>query len=299
MPWSEIESWLLVWAGATAGGALLPASWLVWRSRAAILRWWRLRDGYIAPRYPLVLLHGFAGFDELPLGVGGAFGLERNALYFRGLDALLSDHQLQVFRVRVPPFASVERRAVALVEQLEALAAKTGHTRFNLLAHSMGGLDARFAISHLGASARVASLVTVGTPHRGTPIADLMAGLTGKLGLMKALKILGVDADALACLTCERLEIFNREVPDHASVYYGSVVATADSARVSPLLLPAHTLLRRSGKSDGLVPAASQVWGEVLVEAEADHWGQIGWSKHGDPAGVLAAVLLELKARGF
>ena len=41
----------------------------------------------------------------------------------------------------------------------------------HLIAHSMGGLDARHMIVREGMAERVASLTTVGTPHNGTPVA--------------------------------------------------------------------------------------------------------------------------------
>jgi len=43
---------------------------------------------------------------------------------------------------------------------------------FALVAHSMGGLDARHLIARLDPDRRVKSLVTVGTPHLGTPLAS-------------------------------------------------------------------------------------------------------------------------------
>lgn len=289
-----IETWragmaLSFWLAWIVGPAVLAV--LLWLSREPVLRWWRLREGRIDPRYPVVLLHGFAGFDELK--VTG----ERRAVYFRGLDELLERWKVQAFRPRVPAFGSVERRAQALAEQLEKLAAQTGHARFNLIAHSMGGLDARYAISRLGSAERVASLVTVGTPHRGTPVANLAAGVTGVLGMRTVARQIGVELDVLQDMTEKKLGVFNAEVPDVPGVYYGSVVAQADPKQITPLLKPVLHLLRQP--SDGLVPTASQNWGDVLVEAEADHWGEIGWSKHGNPAAMVSVVLRELRARGL
>jgi triacylglycerol lipase len=74
----------------------------------------------------------------------------------------------RVYVVRLPPMAGIARRAEAFAEQIQ----KIPGDRVNVIAHSMGGLDARYAISRLGLDARVASLTTIGTPHRGTPIAD-------------------------------------------------------------------------------------------------------------------------------
>src|SRR5207249_8887306 len=51
----------------------------------------------------------------------------------------------------------------------------------NIVAHSMGGLDARYAISQLGLGGRVASLITIGTPHLGTPLADAGHALFGRI----------------------------------------------------------------------------------------------------------------------
>ena len=42
----------------------------------------------------------------------------------------------------------------------------------NLVAHSMGGLDARYLITHLNMAEQVRSLTTVSTPHRGTYLVD-------------------------------------------------------------------------------------------------------------------------------
>ena len=45
----------------------------------------------------------------------------------------------------------------------------------------MGGLDARYMIASLGMEARVLSLTTVGTPHRGTAFADWGMPAFGRL----------------------------------------------------------------------------------------------------------------------
>jgi hypothetical protein len=47
------------------------------------------------------------------------------------------------------------------------------------------------------------------------------------------------------------------------------------------------------------VPVTSQHWGEVLAEIEADHWAQIGWSRHFDAAAFFEQILRELRGRGF
>ncbi|HZR10776.1 MAG TPA: hypothetical protein VFA79_19470, partial [Myxococcales bacterium] len=112
-------------------------------------------------RHPVVLAHGVFGFDEIAIA-------GRRHRYFRNIAEELGTPELEFYRPRVAPVAPIPVRAAKLVELLGALPGD----RFNLIAHSMGGLDARYAITRLGLAGRVASLVTIGAPHRGTPLAD-------------------------------------------------------------------------------------------------------------------------------
>jgi len=79
----------------------------------------------------------------------------------------------EVFATEVPPFASVANRAAALALEIDDILEATGAERVHVLAHSMGGLDARYLISILGYGDRVATLTTLSTPHRGSRLADV------------------------------------------------------------------------------------------------------------------------------
>ncbi|OGQ25806.1 MAG: hypothetical protein A2138_12345 [Deltaproteobacteria bacterium RBG_16_71_12] len=287
-------------AGATLA---LAVGWPVLERRvppmARLARWlrapvrrWRLRGGAIAPRSPIVLLHGLGGFDQLPFG-------SVNASYFRGLERLFERHGVRVFRTTVPAFGTVDERGHALAVALRELTARTGAQRFNLIAHSMGGLDARYALAHEGIRPLVASLVTIGTPHRGTPIADLGSSVLGTPGVAGLLARLGVPTGFVKDMSSAALAAFNARVPDARGVFYASVVGRAPAARVAPPLAPVAALLARGGDSDGVVPTASQAWGVVLASIEADHWGEIGWSSCGDIEAQFTTILRELRARGL
>lgn len=299
------------WLGALVVGLVAAAVWLGLHraSREALrrhpvgarvavvleraVRRWRLRGGALAPRHPVVLLHGLGGFDQLPLGTV-------NASYFRGLERLFEQHGVRVYRTTVPAFGTVEERAHALAYELVALSSRVGVRRFNLVAHSMGGLDARYAIAHhQQVRPLVASLITIGTPHRGTPIADMGSTVLGVPGLAKLLARLGLTMGFVRDLSSAALAAFNDRVPDVKGVFYGSVVSAAPAGRVAPPLAPLAPLLARSGESDGVVPAASQAWGVVLAHVVADHWGEIGWSSCGDVEELFGTVLRELRARGL
>lgn len=295
---------------AAAGGA--PAAWLPWAllgllallASLGVWLWFRRRRRArirpkrpppsrrrpARPRHPVVLAHGLFGFDEIRLGAA------RHA-YFRGVPARLERSGVSVNLARVAKMGSIEIRARDLAECVREIQAP----RVNVVAHSMGGLDARYALARLGISGKVASLVTVGTPHRGTPLADLGSGLPVRLGVTRALAAVGVRLETLGALTVRRMEAFNREVPDAPGVAYGSVVgAVARKRHTNPLLVPGYLYLKeRWGENDGMVPASSQEWGEVLFRIEADHWAQIGWSRHFDAAEFYAMLLRELRGRGL
>jgi triacylglycerol lipase len=229
-------------------------------------------------RLPVVLAHGVLGFDEIALA-------GRRHRYFRNIADGLRSLGGEFHHPRVPATGGVAERA----EHLAGLIRGLPEGRVNVIAHSMGGLDARYAISRLQLEGRVASLVTVGTPHLGTPLADL------------ALK--GIPASAvraLTDLTVSALERFNGEVPDVEGVAYCSVAAHSDLLETNPLLWPSHAYLsQKAGRNDGLVPASSQRWGTVIREVEADHWAQIGWSSRFDAVALYAEILRELVALGF
>ena len=243
------------------------------------------------PPLPVVLVHGLFGFDRI--GVPGA-----RFDYFRGIAKHLESLGCRAHAVRLPASASVPDRARELVAAIDALPAEY-QDRIDLIAHSLGGLDARYALTHLGLARRVRALVTVGTPHRGTPLADL--ALKGPLHwARRVVRALGIPLDALEWLGTDALARFNAQVLDVPGVRYACVVGGLRDASAIPLAIaPAHAYLRRvAGPNDGLVPVASQYWGETLAEIEADHFAQIGWRvavRHTfDAAGLYAFVIARL-----
>jgi triacylglycerol lipase len=239
-------------------------------------------------RHPVVLAHGVLGFDKIAIG-----GREHS--YFRGVSGHLMRVGAEVHRPRVSSSASVAVRADELARMVRSLSAK----KVNVIAHSMGGLDARYAIAKLGLADRVATLTTVGTPHLGTPIADLGAKLSDLLRL-KPLIGRVISLDGFYDLTTERMRAFNREIENAPNVAYASVVARIDRPRASKLLWLTHKYLsQRAGDNDGMVPSTSQSWGEVLRQIEADHWAQIGWSPEFDALAFYEELIRELRGRGF
>lgn len=242
--------------------------------------------------YPIVLAHGWMAVDALALP-----GMRQE--YFRGVREHLQARGHRVYVSRVSPFSGIRRRAEQLAEQLASIDAE----KVNIIAHSMGGLDARYAISRLGMAGRVASLTTIGTPHRGTPLADTSL-IVRELPLLRRALIsqFGLDFAGLYDLTTAQMMGFNDAVPDVREVRYASYVGWVRGGvrDVHALLAPGFAYLsRRTGHNDGMVPAASQRWGQVLGEVHADHWAQIGWSRGLDAKSFYAAVARALADSGL
>ncbi|KAJ3160337.1 hypothetical protein HDU86_000671 [Geranomyces michiganensis] len=125
-----------------------------------------LKQNYKAPRDPMVLCHGLFGFDVL--GPPGVPGLQIH--YWRGIQEALRDIGCKVQVSRVGSVAALKSRAHELRDFLET---RMEGQSINLVAHSMGGLDCRYVITHLPSSKfKVNSLTTVATPHFGSSFMD-------------------------------------------------------------------------------------------------------------------------------
>jgi triacylglycerol lipase len=117
---------------------------------------------YTKTKYPIVLEHGLAGFDEL-------FGVYS---YWFGIVGELEDGGATVFTTTVSQLNSTEARGEQLIDQIEVITAITGKPKVNLIGHSHGGLDVRYV-----AAVRpdlVASVSSVATPHKGAALADFL-----------------------------------------------------------------------------------------------------------------------------
>ena len=78
---------------------------------------------------------------------------------------------------------SITKQAEFLYAKMEKICKNHDLEKFHIVGHSMGGLIAKHYIQSHGGDKRVQSLVTLGTPHHGTPTAILGVGLMG-LGLL-------------------------------------------------------------------------------------------------------------------
>ena len=74
---------------------------------------------------------------------------------------------------------TVDDLSAMIADKIEGICARYGLRRFHIIGHSKGGLIARHYIQTKGGDRRAKSLITLGTPHHGTPLAYLGVGLMG------------------------------------------------------------------------------------------------------------------------
>jgi len=263
---------LLGRACRTAAREISATTYRLARDRA------RIDDQVCRTRHPLLMVHGvfFRDWDKF-----GYWGRIAPALVANGATITYGDQDAS------RPVADC---AAQLVTAIEQAAAQTG--KVNIIAHSKGGLDARWAISQLNMADKVASLTTINTPHRGCrfvrqlldrmPPAVQTSLASGSDGVMT--KLGDPDPDFLASvadLTDIEVARLNTLMPDAPGVVYLSIGSHMASRFAAPFPLNlGYSLIRPSdGANDGLVALTSMPWGEYLGTVEPT--GRHGLS-HGD-----------------
>jgi triacylglycerol lipase len=264
-----------------------------------------------APRtpYPIVLVHGISGFSNYGPHIP----------YFNGVEAALEPEGVVVVEARVPPFDSSLARATVLAAIVDATLAESGAKKVHLIGHSQGGLDSRALVSAHGYADRVASITTISTPHRGSPVADAAVD-----ALPAPILDLTLGAYALALgepddvdfprargfqgvytLTSAARAEYDAKYPDDPRVpifSFAGVAGEPDAvcatgawgaldaeAYPQAMFVATWTFIRLSEPTarranDGLVPASSAVWGHFLGCLPADHMASMGYAGMGPPA---------------
>jgi triacylglycerol lipase len=238
----------------------------------------------------IVLVHGILGFRK-------RFGIE----YFRGVAEHFRTKGFAVLVPELDPTQGIEFRGDQLCDQINS-GFKSGSIlsgqKTHIIAHSMGGLDSRYVLSPLSGkqlASPIRSLTTISTPHRGSPIADLVdAPLDllpfphlpfGSAGnpLEGALNELGISLNGLRNLTTSFCEAFSARYANNPSVAYFSVAGSGRPGGLptgSALLLLHHYNFARTGQpNDGLVTVDSATWGTFdRTTWPADHADEVGYN---------------------
>lgn len=233
----------------------------------------RAGERVCATRYPILMVHGvfFRDFDHFNYWGRTPAELERN-----GARLFYGEHESA---------SPVPESARQIANKVMEIVREQNCGKVNIIAHSKGGLDTRYAVSKLGIAPYVASITTVNTPHRGCEFADYLLGKAPQKlrdsvasGYNAALRKVGdLHPDfisAVTDLTASRCRELNEEMKDfdmRAHGIYtqsvGSVLSRAEGGRF-PLNMSYLLVKAFDGKNDGLVGINSFQWGEKFTFIE-------------------------------
>jgi len=236
----------------------------------------------VAPtRYPVVLMHGFGMLASL-----------RRPGHLHDVAMDLRQRGVLAFAPNVAPYATIEERGHMWRERLQRVQEESDVDRMHLVAHSMGGLDARYLVRAFNLHRTIASVTTVSTPHRGTAVAEFileqpqrvqswLADLVNRMGEVAMAGPKQDVTEAVRQLTPTYVQhTFNPEVPNHSAVSYRSYAGRAGRGTdvpINPFLRPLNQVLyEREGVNDGYVSVRNARWGAYQGLVNADHTHQIG-----------------------
>lgn len=210
-------------------------------------------------KYPLLLVHGMGFRDRKRLN------------YWGRIPSRLQKMGAEIFYGNQDSNASIETNALFLKNRIEEILAQTGSEKVNIIAHSKGGLDCRYAITALGMEDNVASLTTISTPHNGSKTVDLLLKLPDCLvrlagGITDVFyKILGdkkpSSYEVFHSFTTKNAMEFNKNVPDSAKVYYQSYAFVMKNPTSDIFMwFPNFVVNIIEGQNDGLLTPEATRW---------------------------------------
>ena len=113
------------------------------------------------PGLPVLFVHGYSC----------------NSGYWRAMSEVLRHADISHRAVNLEPvLGDIDAYSPAIADAVETLCMDTGSKKVIIVAHSMGGLAARSYLRAYG-SRRIAKVITLGTPHRGTGLANSGLGI--------------------------------------------------------------------------------------------------------------------------
>lgn len=239
---------------------------VIYENEKYLLNQVRAENEECRTRYPILLVHGVFFRDF------------RFFNYWGRIPAELKRNGATVFYGNQQSAASVERCGEELTERIKQILQETGCEKVNIIAHSKGGLDSRYAISMCGAADYAASLTTINTPHNGCMFADyLLDKIPDKVCCSVASKYDATlskfgDSDpnfmeAVQDLTASSCARLNTMLHDSPQVYYQSVGTKMNRASGGrfPLNMVYPMVKHFDGENDGLVAVDSMKWGSKFI----------------------------------
>lgn len=254
---------------------------------------------HIELQHPVLLCHGYGAIASL---------VKPSPLY--DVAMLMRCHNIQAFAPNIVPYATIEIRAENWVRIINRLVKQLSNKKLNIIAHSMAGLDMRYALSKMDIANHVASFTTVSTPHRGTSLAELslktpdvikekMADLLDWMGNRV---YPGTQSDSVG--SAEQLtrayviEEFNPNVPDVDGVPYYSFSAAVGKGTSHPIKVITRYqntyIYQQEGINDGMVSVYSSKWGRHFKTANISHLEQMNLRVKNDRASYFETFWLDV-----
>jgi triacylglycerol lipase len=220
----------------------------------------------IPPKYPYVLVHGIIANDR-----------SKNIDFWGRIPEVLEENGVNVFFGNTDAWGNCVSNAEILYATIENVLHETKSEKVNIIAHSKGGLDARYLIWKYNYGDKVASLTTISTPHHGAEISDLLYKekiFHTEIGI-KAMEVFqrffgDQNPDMLAVgydLTTGGMRRFNEQVVMDPNIYFQSIYTTMENSQEELLFYESHLYIKGiSGDNDGLVSEYSARWGQNIVK---------------------------------
>jgi len=241
----------------------------VFESEKAELENSRKESEICSTKYPVLMVHGIFFRDWQLFG------------YWGRIPASLEKNGARVFYANQQSAQSIENSAEEIKESILKIVRETGAEKVNIIAHSKGGLDSRYAVSRLGMDKYVATLTTVNTPHKGCDMVDfLLAKLPEKTvnsiekrynSIFSALGDKSPDfISGVKDLSAEKAKSYDEKMPDSPDVSYRSFMSVMKKACSAgfPLNIGYMLIKRLNGANDGLVWERSAEHGQYkLIDA--------------------------------
>ncbi len=173
----------------------------------------------------------------------------------------------------LPSTGRVEVRA----RRLGAIVRRLSPKKVIVVAHSMGGIDARYAVWRYDPHNLIKAVITINTPHLGTPLAEWAI----ERGSFIARLVRSLDEGGLHQLTPEAMVRFNERVQTPPSTKFLALGSYEAPENLHPLLHPYGEWLEdHTGANDGIVPTHSALPDEGEPIIGADHLSIIGHRHH-------------------
>ncbi len=263
-----------------------------------------------ATKYPIMLIHGIG------------YGDSQARHYWGRIPQRLEECGARVYFGGQEAFGTVAENGEKLKISAERALRDSGADKLNLIAHSKGGIEARYLISVLGMGGSIASLTTLATPHRGICAMDeLREKAKGAYKILAGVFNLMLMVDGgqrnfslkpYEQLTADYMQVFNELVPDQVGVYYQSYAFDMRSAASDPVMGVFHRVVKKlEGANDGLVSVESAKWGDFQGVYPKEGKRGIShprvvdsqrWQKKGsrrDMTQFYQAIAARLKALGY